>query len=289
MRLSTKLTIATSLVAGVLQFSVGSAVADQLGWAVDPQNLFIVDVTTAQAARIGPTGQFLEGLAFSPQGRLFGTDYLGNLYSVSTSTGAASLIGSTGLGDIEGLGFQGSTLIGTNFSNLGGPTTVSAINTTTAAPTTITSFQQGPARAMAVLNSNTIDVASDSPATPSLATQSLVQVNLTTGNNTVLGQLPGGGADLISSLSLGTGGTLFALDALGNDFMIASNGAGILIGNTGGQQWLDLTLVDPPVVGASGLDPAPVPQPNSIAFLLTAAVALIGLRVWRRSGNSTGS
>src|SRR5207237_690164 len=147
---------------------------DQFGFAVDATgNLSSVDLTTATATPIGPTGQFLQGLAISPQGNLFGTDFLGNLFSVSSTTGAATLIGSTGLGDIEGLSFNGTTLIGTNFSNLGGPTTVSAINTTTAAPTTITTFSQGPVRAMAVLNSNTIDVASDSPVS-----QSLVQVNL---------------------------------------------------------------------------------------------------------------
>src|SRR5205823_5003318 len=136
-------------------------------------------------SRIGSTGQFLEGLAISPGGSLFGTDFTGNLYSVSKATGAATLIGNTGLGDIEGLTFRGTTLIGTNFSNLGGPTTVSAIDTTTAVPTLITSFSQGPVRAMALLNPNTIDVASDSPVS-----QSLVSVNLLTGTNTPLGQLP---------------------------------------------------------------------------------------------------
>jgi hypothetical protein len=144
MRLSTKLAIALSLAAGILDFSVRSAAADQLGFAVDnTENLFSVDLTTASATLVGNTGQFLQGLAVSPQGSLFGTDFLGNLYSVSKTTGATTLIGSTGLGDIEGLTFRGTTLIGTNFSNLGGPTTVSAIDTTTAAATTITSFSQG--------------------------------------------------------------------------------------------------------------------------------------------------
>src|ERR1700730_6488192 len=145
MRLSTKLMLAMSLVAGILHFSVKSAAADQLGFAVDnTSNLFSVDLTTATATTIGPTGQFLQGLAVSPQGSLFGTDFLGNLYSVSKTTGAATFIGSTGLGGIEGLAFRGTTLIGTDFSNLGGLTTVSAINTTTAAATPIISFSQGP-------------------------------------------------------------------------------------------------------------------------------------------------
>src|SRR6266446_3981268 len=132
MRPSIKRTIAMSLVAGILALSVRSAAADQLGFAVDnTTNLFSVDLTTATATPIGPTGQFLQGLAVSPQGSLFGTDYLGTLFSVNKTTGAATLIGSTGLSDIEGLAFRGTTLIGTNFSNLGGPTTVSAIDTTT--------------------------------------------------------------------------------------------------------------------------------------------------------------
>jgi hypothetical protein len=263
------------LVAGIPDFSVRSAAADQIGFAVDnTENLFSVNLTTATATPIGFTGQFLQGLAFSPQGSLFGTDYLGNLYSVSKTTGAATFIGDTGLGDIEGLTFRGTTLIGTNFSNLGGPTPVYAIDPTTAAATPITSFSQGPVRAMALLNSNTIDVASDSPVS-----QSLVSVNLLTGTNMNLGQLPSTGAALIAAMDFGLDGNLYALDPLGNEFIIASNGAGIPVGNTGGQYWLDLA------VDAPG-DPNGVPEPSSLALLLTAGLGLISVRAWRRSGGS---
>jgi hypothetical protein len=285
MRLSTKLTIAMSLVAGILYIPLRSAGADQLAFAVDnTETLFSVDLTTATATPVGFTGQFLQGLAVSPTGSLFGTDYLGNLYSVSKTTGAATFIGGTGLGDIEGLAFRGATLIGTDFSDLGGPTTVSAISTTTAAPTLITSFSQGPVRAVALLNTNTIDVASDSPVS-----QSLVQVNLLTGTNLDLGQLPSNGlavtgTDLISALNFGTDGGLYALDALGNEFTISSNGAGTMVGNTGGQDWLDLTMA------STVLDPTDaVPEPNSMALLLMAALGLMGVRAWRRSGGSTQS
>src|SRR5438067_209400 len=281
MRLATKITIAALLFTGTFYGSVRSAAADQIGFAVDAtESLFSVNLTTATATRIGFTGQFLEGLAVSPQGALFGTDFVGNLFSVSKTTGAATFIGTTGLGDIEGLSFNGTTLIGTNFSNLGGPTTVSAINTTTAVPTTITSFSQGPVRAMAVVNPNTIDVASDSPVS-----QSLVQVNLLTGTNTSLGQLPSTGAALIAALNFGTDGVLYALDPLGNEFMIASNGAGIPVGNTGGQDWLDLTMASTVLDGIVGT----VPEPNSMALLLIGALGLISVRAWQRSRGSTQS
>jgi hypothetical protein len=145
MRLSTKVLIAISLAVSVLHFSVRSAAADQIGFAVDnTETLYSVDLTTATATPIGFTGQFLQGLVFSPAGSLFGTDFLGNLYSVSKTTGAATFIGSTGVGDIEGLTFRGATLIGTNFSNLGGPTTVYAINTSTAVPTAVHQLFAGP-------------------------------------------------------------------------------------------------------------------------------------------------
>jgi len=273
MRLARNLGIAMSLVAGIFYFSVRNAAADQLGFAVDATgNLYTVDLTTATATPIGSTGQLIEGLAISPQGSLFGTDFLGNLFSVSGTTGASTLIGNTGVGDIEGLSFNGTTLIGTNFSNLGGPTTIYAINTSTAVPTAVTSFSQGPVRAMAVVNPNTIDVASDSPVS-----QSLVQVNLLNGTNTVLGQLPSAGAALIAALNFGSDGTLYALDPFGNEFIIASNGAGTLVGNTGGQNWLDLTMASTTLPGA-------VPEPGSMALLLTAALGLISVRAWQRSG-----
>jgi hypothetical protein len=92
------------------------------------------------------------------------------------------------------------------------------------------------------------------------------------------------GGALIAALNFGTDGVLYALDPFGNEFMIASNGAGIPVGNTGGQYWLDLTMA------STVLDPPdPVPEPNSMALLLTAGLGLIGLHAWRRSDGSTQS
>ena len=114
MRLPTNFAIAMT-VALSIYVPLESASADQIGFAVDNTlNLYNVDLTTATATPIGYTGQYLQGLALSPAGRLFGTDAYGGLFSISTTTGAATFIGDTGLGDIEGLSFRGSTLIGTD-------------------------------------------------------------------------------------------------------------------------------------------------------------------------------
>ena len=84
-------------------------------------------------------------------------------------------------------------------------------------------------------------------------------------------------------MAFGIDGILYALDPLGNEFIIASNGAGIpvgrQVGNTGGQYWLDLA-VDPPG------DPDGVPEPGSLPLLLTAGLGLISVRVWQKSGGS---
>jgi hypothetical protein len=105
-------TILTAL--SILVSTAASAAADQIGYAVDiADNLYSVDVTMATATLIGNIGSvvFLEGVALSPSGALFGTDPFGNLYSLDKTTGAGTLIGNTGLGDVEGLAFHQTSII----------------------------------------------------------------------------------------------------------------------------------------------------------------------------------
>jgi len=59
-------------------------------------NLYAISTTNAAATRIGPLGtSALNGLVFSTQGTLYGSGGT-SLYTIDTSTGAASLVGSTG-------------------------------------------------------------------------------------------------------------------------------------------------------------------------------------------------
>ena len=115
--------------------------ADVFGYGVDVnENLDLIDLTTATMTRIGSTGAFLEGLAATSGGALFGTDDNGILYSVNPTTAVATAIGDTHLGDVEGLVFNVSTLLGSNFTN---PTSVYTIDTATAASTLLVTTNPG--------------------------------------------------------------------------------------------------------------------------------------------------
>jgi hypothetical protein len=231
--------------------------ADIMAYAVDnDENLYSVDLSTATATLIGSTGEFLEGIAISPGGTLFATDGFGNLYTLNSATGAATLVGSTGLGDVEGLAFDGNTLLATNFNN---PTTIYSINTTNANATSVVTASTGVVRAMSLLDSNDVYVS----ATPVF--QNLETINLTTGGVTDIGVL----ADSSLIAALAYNGVLYGLDVSGNEYTInPTNAALTLVGNAGGHAYLDATLA--PV--------AAVPEPASI-FLLFGVIGAVGMRL----------
>ena len=83
------------------------------GYGIDnSENLYLINLQTASTTYIGNTGVFLEGLALSHSGNLYGSGHNGNLYVIDRSSGASTLIGYTGYKDIEGLHFNGSKLLG---------------------------------------------------------------------------------------------------------------------------------------------------------------------------------
>jgi len=221
--------------------------ADVIAYAVDQaESLYLVDLSTANATLIGSTGQFLEGLAMSPGGTLFATDTGGNLYTLNKTTGAATLVGSTGRGNIEGLVFDGTTLLGTDFSN---PTTIFSINTTNASTTNVVSASTGVVRSMSLIDSNDVFVTSDTPVFQSMET-----INLTTGTVTNVGHL--NDSNVIAAIVYN--GVLYGLDSAGNEYTINQSNANLnLVGNAGGHFYLDATL-------------APVREPTSVLLLGTA-------------------
>ena len=255
------------IAAGFLTLSTTGEAADQIGYSSSARGaLFTVDLTKGSFIDLigGPGIDLLEGLAFSPGGTLFGTDDRGNLYSINKTTAATSLIGNTGLGDIEGLDFNGSTLLGTNFGN--SPTTVYSINTTTAAATPITSFAGRAVSAMAAQDASTILVASEPTSS---GPQFLVSVDLLTGADTVLGRLSS--TDIATGFDFGTDGNLYEIDLSGNIYIVdPSNASSIFVGSTCADDVLDLAIA------------TAVPEPSSVALLLVAGgIGLMCIRAGR--------
>ncbi len=218
-------------------------------FAIDnSRDLYLIDLTDGTTTLIGNTGMSTQpqGLALSPSGQLFATDATGGLWSISTTDGSAIFIGSTGLGDIEGLDFNGNTLIGSDLSQGSGPR-LFAIDTTNATPTPIASFTTAVdiIRTLTTLDSNTmlIVTAFQNPET-------LRSIDLTSGVVTDIGPLTPRPRDL-GAIDFASDGNLYGLSGRGDVFQIdPSNASTTVIGNTGnvwaGLATIPQTCVQPP-------------------------------------------
>ena len=118
------------------------AQADPLAFGLGFGSLFTIDLATATATLIGTTtiAGIPEGLALSPSGMLFATDSGGILYRINPATAETTFVGSTGLGNIEGLDFNGTTLVGSPFRS----STLFSIDTATANPTLLSLPSRAP-------------------------------------------------------------------------------------------------------------------------------------------------
>ncbi len=223
-------------------------------------NLYSINSTTWSATLVGSTGQYLEGLAISPGGQLFATSSGGALFSINPTTGASTLIGNTGRGNIEGIDFNGNTLLGVSFT---GMPVVFSIDTSTGATTDIVTLSSNPGtvRAIAVMDSNTLFVRGDGPPI------NLDSVNLTTGAVTSIGSPVLNGS--LYAMDFSTNGTLIGFDSDGSVWSLnTTTAATTLLGNTGGQLWLDMTI-------------QAIPEPSTYV-LLALGTGLLGIAYRRR-------
>jgi hypothetical protein len=111
---------------------------------------------------IGPTGQFIVGLAYDSVGGILYGSGPSDLYTIDTATGVASLVGSLGIAEpANGLAFDPDSL--TLFLN--GGNSLYSVNTGTGAATLI-----GPNSALAGLNIDGLAVLADETQVPEPAT-----------------------------------------------------------------------------------------------------------------------
>ena len=251
--------------AGACLAIAGSAYG-QHAYAVDNnENLYSVNLASGNASLIGNTGFFLEGLALSPGDQLYGTDSSGNLVSVNTSTGAGTLVGNTGLGDIEGLDFAGGNLWGTAFD----------------APTSLHLIDQSTGVAGFAIPSNNTDGVARAMAFDPTFTFAYTLNDGANGGQDLWATQSSGTSTFVGSWSMVTGaplpftaamdfdnstGDLWALGSGGEVMKVnAGTGEGAVVGSTGSQFWLDMTM-------------NPVPEPASMAALGLGVAAVLRRR-----------
>ncbi|MGI8922742.1 MAG: PEP-CTERM sorting domain-containing protein [Fimbriimonadales bacterium] len=230
--------------------------ADVFAYATDTASmLYSVNLTTGAKTLIGPEGAFLESLALSPGGELYGADTIGDIYQLDTTTGAGTLVGSTGLGNIEGMDFDGGTLLATDFGSIPNVYTIDVTNGT---PTLVSTFdtETGAVRTFAMKDSATMMARCDLPGP-----NSLYSVAFPGGTATHIGAM---GGNIFAAMDYASDGLLYAMDGDGSIHLVNdATGETTFVSDTGEDFWL-------------GMASNPVPEPATFLVLGVGAALLIG-------------
>jgi hypothetical protein len=184
--------------------------ATTVAYAADPQiwisdsagDIGLVNVNTGAVSNVNNTGHVLTDIGFIGT-QLYGTDFT-NLYSVSTATGAATLVGTLpgGGGGMNALVGSGGSLLGASNQD----TNLYSINPTNAATTVIKTGLPGASAGDLAFAGGTLYASEIDPANGND-----MLVNVTT--KTTIGDFTAGGNPLGAVFGLAyTGGTMYAVD-----------------------------------------------------------------------------
>jgi outer membrane protein assembly factor BamB len=253
-----------------LSLAAAPALAAPFAYTSSGSALFVTDLDTGSSTLVGAlsTSGPLQSLAWSPARELFGADQNGNLYRVDETSGATTLIGDTGLGNIEGMDFLGPSLIAISFELT---PTLYVLDTTDANPSpiiTVNGTLPDAPRSLAVLDDENVLVTTNPGAGP---TTEIYQISLTTGDITLVGasNIPFASG----SLDFGTDGLLYLGNTTGGLYQIDPTNGSIVetITTSGFQGTLAMTSFRP-LVSASA------PEPATFALLVLGGAAAVRRR-----------
>lgn len=214
-----------------------------------------VDVATGASTSIGLAGVQLTDIAFSPSGQLFGAGY-SSLYSLSTTTGAATLIGDFGVSTINALAFRPD---GALFA--AGGTTLYSVNPATGAATATGAIPASSAGDLEFYSGSLY---------MSTTTNILYRINDV--QNPVNGVFEGPfGFSSVLGLAAGDDGVLYGVAGTQVFSINVGNGAGTLRANYSGGLLSNAQ-------GATAL----VPAPSAGLLLATAVAGVFGHRIRQR-------
>lgn len=239
-------------------FLATAANAGPIIWVHDSSgNLGTVDVSTGTATLVGAMGATMTDVAFDPSGNLYGITFSG-LYSINSTTGASSYIGSLGTSGANALVFGSG---GTLYAAANNTTGLYTINLGTGAATSIGNTGYNSAGDLA-FHGGAFYLAS--------TTNQLISIDLSSGGaGTAIGAF---GYSNVYGLASGDDGVLYGVSGTTIFSVNTSTGAGTFVSNFGGDglgtAW-----------GSSFFGEARVPEPGILGLL---GFGLIGLSVARR-------